>query len=184
MLIALGVLLTTVAVGCITRTGNYAVEIFTEMHYQPSYRSQEVPRLLPPEGSVPITGKEIAYDFDEYEGLNVPDTVVGEYNPGKASALFAVNCTVCHGAAGKGDGPMREFLMPKGFPPADLTGANVQGSTEGEVFGFLSHGGRTGFGFAQLGRKSPSPMPTFNKLLTEEDRWTLVIYVLQELEGP
>ena len=39
-------------------TGSSAVLVFTEMHYQPSYRSQEGPRLLPPADSVPVTGKE------------------------------------------------------------------------------------------------------------------------------
>ena len=31
-------------------TGSHAVLVFSEMHYSDSYRVQEVPRLLPPEG--------------------------------------------------------------------------------------------------------------------------------------
>ena len=43
------------------------------MHYQPSYRVQEGPRILPPEGSVPVTGREITYgSLEEYEELSVP----------------------------------------------------------------------------------------------------------------
>ena len=41
-------------------TGSNKVQIFTEMHYQQSYRSQEGPRLDPPESAVPITGKEVS----------------------------------------------------------------------------------------------------------------------------
>jgi len=51
-------------------TGSNRVQVFTEMHYQPSYRTQESPRLLPPDGSVPITGAEVVYaSIDEYKNL-------------------------------------------------------------------------------------------------------------------
>ena len=54
-------------------SGANAVEIFNEMHYQPSYRSQEGPRLLPPPDSVPVTGKELRYaTLEEYQELNIP----------------------------------------------------------------------------------------------------------------
>ena len=36
------------------QTGPHAIQIFSEMHYQHSYRSQEKHRLLPPPISVPI----------------------------------------------------------------------------------------------------------------------------------
>ena len=48
------------------KTGSHAVQVFSEMHYSPAYRSQEVPRILPPEGSVPITGAEVkVLDIDK-----------------------------------------------------------------------------------------------------------------------
>ena len=40
-------------------SGSNKVQIFTEMHYQPSYRAQEGPRLDSPLDAVPITGKEV-----------------------------------------------------------------------------------------------------------------------------
>ena len=46
------VVLGTVALAC--STGSYPVDVFTEMHYQQSYRSQEPPRLMPAEGAVPL----------------------------------------------------------------------------------------------------------------------------------
>ena len=39
-------------------SGAHKVEIFTEMHYQPSYKSQEPNRILPPSDSVPMTGNK------------------------------------------------------------------------------------------------------------------------------
>ena len=56
-----------------TQTGPHAVDIFTEMHFQPSYRTQEGPRILPPPDSVPITGKEIEYkSVEEYQTMGDP----------------------------------------------------------------------------------------------------------------
>ena len=53
------------------KTGSHAVQIFSEMHYSPAYRSQEVPRILPPEGSVPITGAEVkVLDIDKLKTLD------------------------------------------------------------------------------------------------------------------
>ena len=46
-----------IAVGC--AEGSYPVDIFYEMHYQPSHHSQQPPRLMPPAGAVPITGKDV-----------------------------------------------------------------------------------------------------------------------------
>ena len=177
-------LLWTVGSGCFPQTGSNKVEVFNEMHYQPSYRIQEGPRLLPPQGSVPITGAEVAPAFGEYASLTSPDDVAAGYSRTASAELFRVNCMVCHGTLGKGDGVMTPFLIDSGFPPADLAGPVTQGGSEGDIFGFISHGGRQGFFTAQVGVESPSPMPNFNKLLTEEDRWMLALYVLRELGGP
>ena len=54
-------------------TGPHAVVIFSEMAYSPSFRVQEGPRLLPPVGSVPVTGKEVLFTtVEEYKQLSVP----------------------------------------------------------------------------------------------------------------
>lgn len=169
-------------------TGANAVQVFTEMHYQPSYRVQEGPRLLPPEGSVPITGRELRYaSVEEYKALTAPADIVGRYNSTggrEAQRLFAVNCVVCHGISLKGDGPIMDligadgdFAWDSGPFPADLTARITRGSTNGELFGFISGGGRQGQASILSGRPTRSPMPEFQLLLTEEDRWQLVLYL-------
>ena len=40
----------------IPKTGSHKVMVFSEMHYQRSFRSQDVPRILPHENSVPFSG--------------------------------------------------------------------------------------------------------------------------------
>ena len=161
-------------------TGSHAVLIFSEMHYQPSYKSQEGPRLLPPPDSVPVTGKELHYDtLDEYRGLTAPSRVADSYDPSLAAELFRVNCLMCHGPAMRGDGTIAAMMKKenKGPLPADLTLPLTQDSAEGELFAFISRGGRQGFASIERGRASRSPMPEFRKLLTEEERWALVTYL-------
>ena len=185
-------------------TGGNAVEIFNEMHYQPSFKGQEVPRLLPPADSVPVTGRELVYtSIDAYRELTIPDNLVRSYDPERGQALFNLNCQVCHGQSLRGDGVILNFWPrdeqtgnTKGATPADLTeeptidedGNIVVGATknasDGELFCFISRGGKQGCSLWLAGRESTSVMPSFFFLLTEGERWTLVQYLRSQIGGP
>jgi len=167
-------------------TGSNAVQVFTEMHYQPSYRVQERPRLLPPSESVPVTGKEIwPTTTEEYRALAIPTSAKLSYNKAKAQALYDINCSVCHGVDRRGDGPLTTMtrddnvtlVLNKGPYPADLTSEATMQSTDGELFAFISRGGRQGFSSALRSSASSSPMPEFMRLLVEEERWWLVEFL-------
>lgn len=156
------------------QTGSHAVVIFSEMHYQPSYRVQEVPRRLPPEGSVPVTGRAVRYsDIDGYKSLSIPQGVSSE----RGRDLYVTNCVVCHGANADGNGKILEFLGGKGPVPPNLVTGNVASVSDGEAFAWVSFGGQAGFASALRGRESPSWMPTFGKLLSEQERWEVVSYL-------
>ena len=73
--------------------------------------------------------------------------------------VFEVNCSLCHGPAGKGDGPAGMALNPK---PKDLSSKEVQAQTDGELFWKIS----TGRG----------AMPSW-QTLPEKDRWSVVDYI-------
>lgn len=156
-------------------TGSHAVEVFTEMHFQPSYRSQEIPRILPPPDSVPVTGKEIRFaTADEYKGLRAPGT---DLDDAAGKKLFSVNCAVCHGMEGRGDGEIVRFMGSGAALPADLTSSATAGATDGELFMFLTFGGRQGAATVMRGLESASIMPFFGSLLTEDERWAVVRFV-------
>ncbi len=158
-------------------TGDNTVQVFTEMHYQPSYRIQEGPRILPPEDSVPVTGREIRYtSLEEYADLSVPQAAKENYDHEATRKLYETNCQVCHGPGLRGDGPILPF-MTRGPFPADLTLDLTQSSSDGELFGFITGGGRQGLSTILRGRPSASPMPEFGKLLPENDRWALVQFL-------
>jgi mono/diheme cytochrome c family protein len=98
-------------------------------------------------------------------GWQVPANAVEEKNPlsptpgvlKKGREIFVGNCQMCHGPAGKGDGPYGD---PK-HPPADLTAAE---NSDGVMFYK-----------AWNGHKDPM-MPAFKTILTREEVWTVVTY--------
>jgi mono/diheme cytochrome c family protein len=76
--------------------------------------------------------------------------------------LFMANCTVCHGADGRGDGPLARKLPIR---PADLTEEHIFAHKVGDVFWWVSYG---------LG----GVMPGFADKLTPAQRWDVINYVL------
>ena len=62
----------TIDMPAIPGSGSHAIVIFSEMHYQPSYKSQEIPRIMPHPEAVPMNGKEIQRTSEEYKVLAIP----------------------------------------------------------------------------------------------------------------
>ncbi len=169
-------------------TGSNKVQIFTEMHYQPSYRSQEGPRIDPPASAVPITGKEVLLkSVEEYQALESPG---GDARNGQA--LYALNCLVCHGENMDGQGKVMTFSP--NMAPANLMTSPTADRSDGEIYGIISFGGNTGFSVRVPKLDDPTydqdrcvgqaacPMPEFRKLLTAQERWDVVAY-LREQQG-
>jgi mono/diheme cytochrome c family protein len=78
-------------------------------------------------------------------------------------ALYGAHCVVCHGAGGKGDGPIGLTLIPR---PADLTIHAVPGvHTDEQLFEWISDG------------FPGSAMPAWRKNLSDTDRWNLVNFI-------
>ncbi len=75
-------------------------------------------------------------------------------------ATFVKECLSCHGAAGKGDGPAAKDLTKS---PGDLTTAKFWQQSDGAIFWKITEG-----------RK---PMPGFDQLLSEDQRWHVVNYL-------
>ncbi len=176
-------LLTIVAAGCLPLgRGAYPIDVFAEMHYTQMYKSQEPPRLYPAPGAVP-------YKMVGDGALVVPDVspAMNTATSEKGKALYAVNCAFCHGEVGTGDGPMLRFLErldgPQALAPADLTGPGSVAASDVDLLTFIGGGGRIGNALRSAGQEANAPtMPVFDKLLTEEERWSLVYY-LRDLQG-
>ena len=153
-LAAVIVLLAVGMIGC--GQGTYPLDIFYEMHYSQSYKSGEPPRLAGVENAVPWTPPDGWIPAPKSTAINT-----GEH-------LYTVNCSLCHGASGKGDGPVLNLMMEQyGYEPAvtpDLTSQVVT------AMGFQGIQGMMVSGI--------TVMPSFSKLLTTEEIEMIADYVM------
>jgi mono/diheme cytochrome c family protein len=173
------------------QTGSHAVQVFSEMHFSPAYRSQEVPRLLPPDGSVPVTGAEIKrLDVEQFKELSLTQDALSAYDDERANRLYQVNCQVCHGRNLDGAGPITTLkssrndgsnALNKGSMPVNLNSERVRTLSDGEIFGYITWGGRAGLSAASRDKRSSASMPQFGKLLSEDERWELVWFLRQRI---
>ena len=82
------------------------------------------------------------------------------------AALFAANCTTCHGVNAQGDGPSAKSLP---VLPADLTAPHLWAHTEGDLFWYISHG--------MDGPSGALMMPAFDRILSSDSRWALIDFL-------
>ena len=82
------------------------------------------------------------------------------------AALYPAQCAACHGAEGRGDGPLAAGLA---VPPADLTAGHLWAHVDGEMFWWLSNGIE--------GPAGDRVMPGFADALSAEQRWALIDFV-------
>ena len=100
-----------------------------------------------PPWTAPPTEKGRPNPVPRAEGVTVGKTV------------FETNCVMCHGPAGKGDGPVSAALTPK---PRDLTDKKLQAQSDGEILWKIT----TGRG----------AMPSW-QTLPDKDRWSVVAFI-------
>ena len=126
------------------------------MEIQPSYKPMEEPLPVPAD-SIPVEGA--AY----VPGLGSPVNPVeaDEVSIQRGSDLYRLNCVICHGEEGMGDGVIGTFFTNK---PANLTAPTVQALDDGAIFLVISNG--------KEGR-----MPPLNENFNVRERWDLVNFV-------
>ena len=150
---------------------------FTDFKQQPKIDPWEsVADTIPPRGnpqsSVPVYGTAApGYEYGRMPLPNVIDSMASIPNPTPADQRslnngrlnFQINCAVCHGPLGQGNGPATRYGMAGISLLTDVT----KNRTDGYIFGMI----RNGRGL----------MPTYNRI-EEPDRWDIVNYV-RSLQG-
>jgi len=128
----------------------------TFMQIQPSFRPMSQPLPVPTD-AIPVEGA--AYSLD----LGVPPNPVAsdQASLARGQELYNINCAVCHGSDGKGNGPIASHLQNK---PFDLTSFPIHSFTDGGIFFIISTG-------------IPGKMPALNENLTVIERWDVVNYM-------
>jgi mono/diheme cytochrome c family protein len=126
------------------------------MEIQPSYRPMEDP-LPVPARSIPIEGAAYIPNMGAPENPTPAD----EASLTRGAELYAINCQMCHGPEGKGNGSISAFLANK---PANFTSDVVQSKSDGSFFLTITNGvdGR---------------MPALNENLTVSERWDVVNFL-------
>lgn len=129
------------------------------MEDQPSIGYREGPRLLPPEGAIPITGLEVPADG------SVPTNPVtnSENSMARGNLLFDIHCAVCHGDKALGDGPVAPYFKSPAPPVADLTTDRIRNLDDGLIYLILTNGAQG--------------MPSLAENLTPRERWDVINYL-------
>jgi mono/diheme cytochrome c family protein len=89
----------------------------------------------------------------------------------RGEQLFQTYCLMCHGADGKGTGPVAKGLP---HPPADLTHHFHRAPGDGDAYLFwrISEGGQV-----EPFKSSQSTMPAYKTVLSDDQRWDVLAYV-------
>jgi mono/diheme cytochrome c family protein len=151
-------------------TNTYPIDYFSEMHYQVAYKSLEPPRFGSVEGAVPTDGRAPEYAPDQIVQLENP-VPADDASIARGLELFQVNCAVCHGEQGDGQGLIVPHFEANGAPrlPADLTADRMVQVADNHFYNIVTNG-------------LPPLMPPFGDLIPGDDIWHLVNYI-RTLQG-
>lgn len=147
-----------VVVGTLSLLGFYDVikiNFPSQMIEQESIAYEQGPRLAAPAAAVPIQGPVLV--SGEPASQPVPSSAASIE---RGKVLFNIDCYICHGETGVGNGKLAGFFNPK---PFDLTSAQVQNLPDSEIFVVITQG--------------RGQMPSLAENLLVSERWDVVNYV-------
>ena len=145
-----------------------------DMVDQPSAKPQRAP-TPPPPNAVPTTGREnLPAPKTEKELFKAKDDAAVIRNPvpatpesvARGAYLYEINCVVCHGKEGRGDGPVGRKFDPS---PVDLNKDYTQSQADGQLFFTLTRG--------------RVAMPFYRDALSQQERWDVINYLRSEFGG-
>ncbi len=154
-----GVVIAVVLIGGIIQTLIWydVIKIYfpTQMVEQESVAYEQGPRLAVMAQSVPIQGPVLINGEPATDPIPSSPASVQ-----RGAVLFGINCQLCHGATGVGNGPLSAFFNPK---PFDLTSSTVQNLPDSEIFLVITNG--------------RGQMPSIAENLLISERWDVINYV-------
>ncbi len=154
------------------KTQRTPLQIFPDMKRQPKLLSQVTSDFfadgradrLPPPGTVPV--EEDVRDMYRLTGRmkdrwgdGFPVTVDSRLLA-RGRERFNINCAVCHGASGSGNGIVTEYAL-KGIV-ANFNSDRLRAMADGQIFYTISHGKGQMIGYPHI---------------AVEDRWAIVAYI-------
>lgn len=138
---------------------------FSTMRHQRGYKPYARP-IAPVDGTVPVTGWEPPVEMNATGRLTNPRSKTAE-SINRGRIVYETYCLVCHGSAGKGDGPV-SMLGGGPFPAVrNLTDDVARGRSDGYLYGVVINATAMGRGL----------MPRYGDKIKGTDRWDVVNYV-------
>lgn len=127
----------------------------TDMADSPAVDYMEGPRWSPPDGAVPVQGEAVI--AEEFPVNPIPPD---DDSLQRGKILYQINCGLCHGDLGHGDGPLAGYFART---PENLVGTRAAAEFDGSVFLVI----RQGYG----------QMPGLNEQLTVREQWDVINYI-------
>jgi mono/diheme cytochrome c family protein len=139
---------------------------FATMRHQRSIKPYAMPRPTVP-GAVPVGGSEVdSLGLAAAERVTNPRTRTSEsLNRGKW--VYETYCLVCHGDAGRGDGPISSTAGGPFFGVRSLVNDTIARRSDGYLYGVVIQASSMGRGL----------MPIYGDKIHDTDRWDVVNYV-------
>ena len=120
----------------------------------------------PPPDTIPRGFHSVDYPATEAGAIRAGEELSNPYNFEdlaaftRGSFVFRSWCLPCHGATGRGDGP----VAMRGFPaPPPLNSEKTLALKDGRMFHILTYGQKN--------------MPSYASQVSEDDRWKAILYV-------
>ena len=166
------------AAGCGASSQKRAYEYMPDMARDPAYKAFAPNPVTrdgltlqgPVAGTIPRGYTSVHYGPGENEAARAGRELENPYRPSRQTleegrALYQTYCSVCHGEQGKADGPIAEKIP---HPPS-FTSDRLLTFPSGRIFHVITMG--TG------------KMPSYASQLSVEERWKVVTYVHNSLQG-
>jgi mono/diheme cytochrome c family protein len=172
----LAALLVTVALNLAFRPdpGRPNFEYFPDMAHSPRSNSFAPNQVFgdgktlqrPPEGTIPRGFMPLHYQATPEDAVRAGVELVNPVASTDSDArergafVFSTMCQPCHGAGGRGDGPVAQRGFP---PPASLVAQKTVDMRDGQIFHIITYG--------------QANMPSYASQIAREDRWKVVSYI-------
>ncbi len=124
----------------------------------------------PVAGTIARGHQPFHYGKGEAEAVRAGRELTNPFHPTeqtleKGKALYQIYCLVCHGEAGKGDGPIAAKIPT----PPSYKSERLLGYPPGRIFHVITMGA--------------NKMPSYAVQLAPEERWQVITYIRSELQG-
>ena len=127
----------------------------SDMADSPAIGYQEGPRLMVPDGSVPVQGLGvIPGEFP------VNPVISDDISLQRGGILYRIHCALCHGETGRGDGPLADYFTKT---PERLSSPRASAEFDGTVYLMILQG--------------VGEMPSLAENLTVRERWDVINYI-------